>query len=244
MNAPCFTRHTGQTLLCTLPAQERAHAVLGPGLAFRPARTPPPAPRASCRSVPSGGSGPEGRRAVGPVCGELAPTLPAFRPAGSTTLLTTRGGAQRRSPASPACLSAARASLSFHWALWPSITEAGGRACALSAAIATACLERASERARAAEGRAAVAPARAGARVGDMVSAVGPRCCFQLTAFRVRIFGYKPLVAKPGDRDESPFPFFHRRLQSRRGGRAIKRCGPGAQRPLQTPRGFKTGKQA
>lgn len=86
-------------------------------------------------------------RAVGPVCGEsgdtrdraLAPTLPAFRPAGPTTLLTTRGLAQRRNPASPACLRTVRARLSFHWVQWPSITEAGGRACALSAAIATAC---------------------------------------------------------------------------------------------------------
>lgn len=162
---------------------------------WRPApqgRPHPPTSRAPCRRAPSGGSGPEGRRAVGPVCkesgdtrdGALAPTLPGFRPPGSTTLLTTRGSAQRRNPASPACLSAVRALLSLHWAQWPSITEAGGRACALSAAIATACREQT----RAAEGRAAVARARAGAQGGDMVSAVGPWCSSQLTAFRVRIF--------------------------------------------------------
>lgn len=130
-----------------------AHAVLGPGLAFRPARTPPLTPRAPSRPVPSGGS--EARKAAGRLvqCVESlgtrgterspAPSLPSG-PARPTTLFTTRGSAQHRNAATPAYLRAVRAFLAFHWAQWPSISGVGGRACALSAAIATARLELAS----------------------------------------------------------------------------------------------------
>lgn len=95
-----------------------------------------------------------------------SPTLQRVRSTGIWMMCDSDRSAQRRNPASPACLSAVRALLSFHWAQWSSITEAGGRACALSAAIATACREQT----RAAEGRAAVARARAGAQGGDMAS--------------------------------------------------------------------------
>lgn len=182
----------GRDCFALFPAQERVHVVLCPSRSAPRGRPHPPTPRVPRRRAPSGGSGPEGPRVVGPVCGESGDTRkgalppPDFRPAGSTTLLTTRGSAQRRNPASPACLRAVRALLSFHWAQWPSITEAGGRACALSAAIATAWGW--GEQTRAAEERAAVARALSGAQVGDMVSAVGPQCSSQPTAFRVRIF--------------------------------------------------------
>lgn len=140
-----FTPHTRKRLHCTLPAQEGPRRPRsGTGVSPREdATTTSLAPR---YRVPSSGSK-AGRPQDGcSVCGEsrdtrdreLAPTLPAFRPTGPTTLLTTHRSAQHRNLTSPAYLRAVRAVLPFHWAQWPSITGAGGRACALSAALATA----------------------------------------------------------------------------------------------------------
>lgn len=212
---------------------------------FQPRRWPTPSsvlagvpPREDALTHPSGSMppcalwqlcGPEGRQAVGPVCGEsvdtwdraLAPTLPPSGPARPTTLLTTRGSAQRRNPATPAYLRAVRTFLSFHWAQWPSITGAGGRVCALSAAIATARPERGS----AAEGRAAVSRAPAGARVGDMVSAGGPWCSFQLTAFRARGQRWVSLFVYP------PTPAVYEGWPGEKRVRGLKTGKPAQQRP-------------
>lgn len=113
-------------------------------------------------SCPRAALWPEGRRAVGPVCGAsgdtwdsaLAPTLPAFRkrkahdPPHHARISTAP---EPRHSRLPECV---RAFLSFHWAQWPSIMEVGGRACALSAAIATDRLDLAS----AAEGEGGCCP--------------------------------------------------------------------------------------
>lgn len=116
-----------------------ARVVLAPGLAFRPERTPQPPGDHGARRPQDGWS--DTRDSA------LAPTLAALPATGPTTLLTARRSTPRRNPATPRRLARARsASLPCHWPQGPSITEAGGRAHAPSAALATRRPQRAPRR--------------------------------------------------------------------------------------------------
>lgn len=115
------------------------------------------------------------------------PSLPARRvhdPPHHARRYTTPEPGQSRLPTRRA-----RALLSFHWAPWPSITEAGGRACALSAAIATACTERASARRRGESGCCAGADRGAGRGHGECCGTpVFPTYCLSCQDLWIQTF--------------------------------------------------------
>lgn len=146
---------------------------------------PDAAPRAAVRR--------EGRRTVGSVCGRsedprdaaLHPTLAALPACGALEPPYRAPLHAAPEPSQPGRSSRpVRAVLSSHWVKWPSITEAGGRACSPSVALATARPERPQP------GRGGQLLRGAGERVGDMVSAAGPGCLPQYADFRARILGY------------------------------------------------------